>query len=507
MQSAREMLQKTLRFSLLIAGRFRQGRPEQSGTCKVQKILNLRACEQSQSAPMTPPIARYSLLIALTATFAGATAQQGSTAQPGPPTQPAQPGQPALPAQLTLSEALRIALANNTSIREAQARLDQSTGRYGQYRGELLPQVGIGARQGYQTVNLIGIGIPITPRVLGPFGSFDARVFFSQELLNISKIRSWQSSRSREDSSRLFVDNARELVALNVVVTYLQGLRAKASRDTLTAQTKLAEELHKLTRERVNQGVAAELDANRAEQQVHSLDQQRLEAEQSYVEAKLALANILHARITSDFEIVDEKAYGSGEPPDRDASVKAALAARADYRALEASVKAAQLQVRSIKAYRLPSLRLAFDDGQSGRSPVENNNVYRLSGILEIPIFTGGRIRGQIDEAEGSLREAMAALDQNRSQIETDVLTAISGVEWALKEVATSTGNMKLSRQEVELTRARYSQGVADNTEVVNAQDRLSRADDSAIRALYTLGLARANLARATGAASNTYSK
>jgi outer membrane protein TolC len=57
------------------------------------------------------------------------------------------------------------------------------------------------------------------------------------------------------------------------------------------------------------------------------------------------------------------------------------------------------------------------------------------------------------------------------------------------------------------LTRERFTQGVTDNTEVVNAQDRVSRADHARVRALYTLGLARANLARVTGAAEKTYRK
>jgi outer membrane protein TolC len=98
-------------------------------------------------------------------------------------------------------------------------------------------------------------------------------------------------------------------------------------------------------------------------------------------------------------------------------------------------------------------------------------------------------------------------MDQLRSQIETDVLTAIAGVEWARKEVETSAANVKLSREEVKLTSQRFTQGVTDNTEVVNAQDRVSKADDARVRALYTLGLARANLARSTGAAERTYRK
>ena len=87
------------------------------------------------------------------------------------------------------------------------------------------------------------------------------------------------------------------------------------------------------------------------------------------------------------------------------------------------------------------------------------------------------------------------------------MLTAVSGVEWALKEVETSSQNLGLSRQEVDLSRVRFLQGVADNTEVVNAQDRLTQADDASIRAQYTLGLARANLARSMGGAERAYRK
>ena len=106
------------------------------------------------------------------------------------------------------------------------------------------------------------------------------------------------------------MQNARELVALSVVATYLEALRAKATRDTLVVQTKLADELYNLTRERAKQGAASELDANRAKQQVNTLEQQRQEAEHSYVAAKLSLANILQAHVTRRFEVLDTAAYG-----------------------------------------------------------------------------------------------------------------------------------------------------------------------------------------------------
>jgi outer membrane protein TolC len=419
---------------------------------------------------------------------------------------------PDLPPQLTLFQALEIALTNSTILRTAQARLEQSNGQYAQARAQLLPQLNVSARQSYLTENLIGLGIdlPSQPGLLGPFASMHARVFLTQSVLNIADVRAWQSSGSQQESSLLLVNDARELVTLDVVSAYLTALRAKASRDSLDAQTKLAEELNKLTKDRVNQGASAELDGVRSEQQVNSLEQQLQESQQNYVAAKLQLANILQARVAATFEVADDAAYGAGLGPiasDREQAMGAALVARADYRAAEGRVRAAELQVQSTKAYRLPTVRVTLEDAQSGSTPVNSVNTYLVAGTIDIPIFTGGRIRGEIEEAQGALHQARAALDENRSQVETDVLTAMSGVEWTLKEVATSAGNVTLSRQEVELTRQRFAQGISDNTELVNAQVRLSQADDASIRAQYALGLARANLARAVGVAEKTYRK
>jgi outer membrane protein TolC len=440
-------------------------------------------------------MSRFSLLVVLTVTLAGAAG-------------------PDLPSQLTLSEALHIALTNSTILREAMAQLDQTSGQYVQARSALLPQVGVFARQSIQTISLQGLGIDIPglppssqSGKVGPFGSMDGRAVLSQDLFNLSSLRAWQSYRFRRESSRLLVADSREIVALNVVSAYLEALRSKATRDTLAEQQKLAQDLYKITRERVSQGVSAELDANRAMQKVNTLEQQWQQASQSYIAAKLNLANILHARITSDFEVADSAAYGAGTFPERNTAIATALATRADYRSAESQVRAAELQVKSVKSSRLPTLGLRAGDGQSGNSPVNNVNTYRLQGQIEVPIYTGGRIKGEIEEAEGALREAQALLDRNRSQIETDVLTAISGIEWALREVETSTRNVKLSRQEVEFTRSRFAQGISDNTEVVNAQDRLTQADEAEIQARYLLGLARANLARATGGAEKTYRK
>lgn len=105
-----------------------------------------------------------------------------------------------------------------------QATQSIQPGQPPQHGQPALLQLSIPAHQEYLTLNPAGLGILITGAQgkLGPFASMGARVFLNQELLNFSDIRAWQSSRSRQESYCLLVDNARELVALRVVATQVR---------------------------------------------------------------------------------------------------------------------------------------------------------------------------------------------------------------------------------------------------------------------------------------------
>ena len=66
---------------------------------------------------------------------------------------------------------------------------------------------------------------------------------------------------------------------------------------------------------------------------------------------------------------------------------------------------------------------------------------------------------------------------------------------------------MQLAQQEVEQARDRFQAGVANNIEVVTAQDELARANDNQISVLYRYNQARADLARSVGQMESLYAK
>jgi outer membrane protein TolC len=59
----------------------------------------------------------------------------------------------------------------------------------------------------------------------------------------------------------------------------------------------------------------------------------------------------------------------------------------------------------------------------------------------------------------------------------------------------------------VDQARDRFQAGVANNIEVITAQDELARANDNQIGALYRFNQARANLAYAMGQMEALYAK
>src|SRR5262249_53543774 len=94
-----------------------------------------------------------------------------------------------------------------------------------------------------------------------------------------------------------------------------------------------------------------------------------------------------------------------------------------------------------------------------------------------------------------------------RNRIAQEVKTAVAQLESARNEVNVANQGVSLAHQEVEQARDRFQAGVANNIEVITAQNELARANDNQIGALYRYNQARADLAHSAGQMENLYAK
>jgi outer membrane protein TolC len=72
-------------------------------------------------------------------------------------------------------------------------------------------------------------------------------------------------------------------------------------------------------------------------------------------------------------------------------------------------------------------------------------------------------------------------------------------------QVAVAESAVKLAAEQLKQAEDRFTAGVADNIEVVQAQQAVATANEDDISALFAYNLAKASLARALGSAEKTY--
>ncbi len=117
-----------------------------------------------------------------------------------------------------------------------------------------------------------------------------------------------------------------------------------------------------------------------------------------------------------------------------------------------------------------------------------------------MPVFDGGRVKGEELQADAALGRVRAQLAELRSRIEYEIRSAELDLQAANDQLEVARGSAGLARTQQEQARDRFAAGVTSNLEVVQAQEAVATADENLISSLLASNLAKAALARAIGA-------
>ena len=127
--------------------------------------------------------------------------------------------------------------------------------------------------------------------------------------------------------------------------------------------------------------------------------------------------------------------------------------------------------------------------------------MYELAGTVSVPLYTGGRISADIGQAQADLERRRAEYADLRGRIGYDVRVAWLDVNASKSSVQVAENNRALADRALVQSRDRYTNGVTNYLEVVQAQEAVAAANENYIQSLYSLNVATLSLARAMGAA------
>jgi outer membrane protein len=414
--------------------------------------------------------------------------------------------------ELTLEKAVRLALKQNPTaqiavLQAAQAVEDKNIARAG-----LLPQADLKVSDSVRRINLqeqLGGAIPFPgiPGHVGPLNVFNAGPTFAAPVFDLTLWNRYRAARESANAGRATSLSTREQVILLVVSQYIGTLRAVATVEAAKSRVELAQALYDQAADLQKEGVGTGIDTLRANVELQNEKQALLVAETDRDASLYGLSRLLNLDPRREIRLADSLGFFDTPQPDVSASMDEALAGRQEWKALERQSKAAEYDKKASEDLRLPTLRVEGNWAYEGTRLNNGIPVYNYQATLDLPLFTGGRTHAEIVKSDLQLKVLDEQKADLRNQIALDVKTALLNLKSARNQVQVADLGVQLSKEEVDQARDRFKAGVANNIEVVQAQDALARANDNQIAALYRFNQARADYAKSVGQMEKIYAK
>jgi outer membrane protein TolC len=417
------------------------------------------------------------------------------------------------PIVLSIADAIHRALERNLGVLQAEESVDRAGGARRLALSDLLPHVGAGMTESRRTVNLEAFGFPLNriplpdgleiPPVVGPFNVFDARVTLSQRVFDLDKINEKRARDYDIAAAKHEYRSARDFVVLVSANAYLQTLAAAARAETARAQLQTSQALYQQAQDLRQSGIVAGLDVTRAEVRMSADRQRATAAENEFQKSKLRLARVVGLPVGQEFTLSSQLPEVPVPDMTYEEALERALRERPDFLAAQERVRAAEATYASAKAEALPSVRVDADFGALGLSPSTARSTYNVTGGVSVPIFNGGHLQGRVAQAEVDLRARRNDVENMKSEIAFDVRSAFLDLKATEEELQSATRSRELSNQALDQSRDRFAAGVANNIEVIQAQEAVTLANEQYIAALYGYNVSKALLARSLGTAES----
>lgn len=454
--------------------------------------------------------------------------------QPTPPPAPSSPAQPPAPATaaplqippvppvpsvgggapLTLLDAVRRALEQNLTVRQAALAVAIARAQVGQAEAGLWPTVSVGASNTQQTqpgsstlggtINIPSAGItgaPFTAIVPGSappqwnvhgivnYAVYTGNAVQDQIAIARANLRGQQSA---------FAATAEQTV-LAVRQAYFNYVQSEGQVAAAQRAVDASQENVRVTRAQVSVGTSPEFNLLQAQVQLAQAQRTLTQAKAAAVLAEQQLAAVVNLPISSAIAVTTPMGLPAA-PPDVEALVKQGLANRPEVTQAQAAIQAAQAAVDLAAAGLRPNITLTGGPQMQSNSLSSSTPVTWAGTLaLTLAIFDGGLTRAKVEQARQQLALTRVQLEQTQQTVEEQVRAAYLNLQQAAEQLASAQAGLTAAQEALRIANIRFQAGVGTQLDVVTAIQNLAVADAAVVQALFQYNLALAQIDQATG--------
>ncbi len=466
------------------------------------------------------------------------------------------PGQTPQVRTLTLEQALQLAIPASETLELARNALDRAAGEVRRTRSDMLPQIAGSASyarllksqfEGFassgtddsssspgsaescsaftpipgnpvaqrldsleQSVRCLSRANPFSDLGNLPFGranTWSLGLSASQTLFAGGRLRAGlDAAQAGRRSAAIGLTSAQAQLTLEVVTTYYDAALADQMVAISQAALDQADSTLAQTRLRREVGTVPEFDLLRAGVARDNLRPALIQARTQRDLAHLRLRQLLELPAADSLVLsadLGPNGYAHGptveallvRPPDTTASQ------RATVRQAEEAVAAQEALLAVARGEALPAVSISSQYGKvaypSAALPAWNEFLtnWNLTVGLQIPIFTGGRLRANRDIARANLADAQLRREQAEKGAALDARAATAQLEAAMSTWQVSAGTVEQAARAYQIAEVRYQEGISTQTELLDARLALQQAEANQATAARDLAVARVRLA------------
>lgn len=290
-----------------------------------------------------------------------------------------------------------------------------------------------------------------------------------------------RSAEAREQASVFDRDAMAVSLAADVATAYFQYLNLDDRLGSARRILDIAERVQALVDRQVELGAASGLEAAQQRGTVASLRAGIPQLEQDRAQTLNALAQLL-GTTPGALSIRADSLDGLSLPAIAPGLPSELLLRRPDLRRAESLLASARADVSAARAAMLPSIRLT---GGAGFSSAELSSLFTPSGFLAnlvagvvAPVFDGGRLAAQRDQAQANVEEAVEAYRSAVVAAFRDVEDALAAIRYLAEIEEARQAALEAARRAYELAEIRYRAGAADFLTLLSTQRSLFQEED-----------------------------
>jgi len=401
---------------------------------------------------------------------------------------------------LSLKQCIDLALKNNIDVLLSRARAQQAQGQQIVLDADLLPQIdAVASQQRTWWENIGALGFSGFG-VIGPFNTFDARIMVSQRILDFSAIAHAQAGKIKWQASQLEIELASQQVVLATSEAYIQALGYAQELATSYEDVRLADHFLSLSLHQLDAGLASSVDVAGNRTQLAQEEAKQEELRLNVAKAQLELKRLIKVPLSQAIELTDTLENEDLDYLKVDEAIAHAQEDRMEILVAHADSNYSLEELKASKREYLPKIDLTGDVGETAVEP-DKDSAHAAEAMIKIslPIWEGNRIAGDVKEKAGLHEEQKIKADDLNWKIEEDVRLSLETLVSTRAQMEAEKKVEDFAQQELNLAQDRFSSGLGDNTQLINAQVVLADAKDKYVQTLALYDQAQLNYFAAIG--------